>query len=178
MMDRVDRSIHTVYLSKYTICYDLSDIRILISTSRLIVMITPSDVLYERTSVGDIEELHPLADTEDRLLRTTYSIHRIEEPAVSLQLTVTGSSPLLTIEYRVDIRSPRKNKTITATEKILELRRTTRDDHRNSTSRLDRSYIVECEIVVASSVVVSLLCEYADDRSHRADRERTIDIFV
>ena len=55
MVYRVDRRSIPIYLSKYTLPIYLRNIRMLVSASGLIVMIATADILYERTTVSDIE---------------------------------------------------------------------------------------------------------------------------
>jgi hypothetical protein len=62
-------------------------------------------VLSERTSVGDIEELHTFTDTEDGLFHLSYFSHRREEILIILSARIHGSTCFLAIKCGIDIWS-------------------------------------------------------------------------
>ena len=68
MMYGVDPGLRSEYISQKWLIRNTSSIYKIISPIALIVFQATRDILDETATMGNIEELHPLADTEDRLL--------------------------------------------------------------------------------------------------------------
>ncbi len=79
MMDRVDPYIIAKYSIYESSTHDTRCIYIFVSTMSLIVYIAPHYILYEISTMSDIEELHPFADAEYRLASIHDSSHDRDE---------------------------------------------------------------------------------------------------
>lgn len=164
VVDRVDLdlSTHEERREKRVFFDDDGSINMLISSLRLKVMEMFIDILFHRTVMGDIEELHPFTDTEDRLLFLENLLHTGQEVSVVERIDTACSVFPVAIQARVDIWSSRKYKCITLIDKIVDMLRICRDDDSDTVGLLDAAYVVEGEIVETASRVMTLLSEDAD----------------
>ena len=109
MMDRVHSETISIEIREERVFTDdLDRIDSLVSSLWLEMVGHLFYVLFERTAVSDIHQLHPFADTEYRLSPFEYLLHRWEEKSVIVCYHTSSSSRLSAVEAWIDIWSARE----------------------------------------------------------------------
>ena len=178
-MDRVDPETPAIEIREERVFTDdLDRIDSLVSSLWLEMVGHLFYVLFERTAVSDIHQLHPFADTEYGFSPLEYLLHRWEEKSVILCYHTSRSSRLSAIEAWIDIWSTREYIGITYIEVDTEMTRECRDDDRDPSWLFDGTDIVEGEIIENPSCVFSTLCEDTYFPMHKKKTEVCTPVFV
>lgn len=125
------------------------------------------DILLECPTMYDIDELHPLADTEYRLPKCSDPLHGREEKSIIPCIGPTCTSTFFPIEARIDIGSAWEDECRTIFDIVIEVPRKCRDDYGASSCIFDRSDIVECEVVEEPSCIFTTLSKDTDFWKHK-----------
>jgi hypothetical protein len=144
------------------ISFDLDLIDFFVSTLGLEVIGTFVDVLFERSSVIDIEELHPFTYAEDGFTRFRDFLHRGEEIVIVSRDGISRSIHISTVVRWIDILASWEDEGITHLDKIICVRRKTGDDNGKISSLFDLCDVVKREIIKESPRVLASLCKDGD----------------
>lgn len=159
MMDRVDpESLARIELPEERIFLFYRDlIDLLISSLWLEVIRIFFDILFERSSVIDIEKLHPFTDSEEWFFGLCDFPHRVHEISIIARDRTSCSLHISAIKRWIDIRSSGKYESITHLYIGICMRRKTGDDNRHISCLFDLGDVVKSEIIKESSRIFSSL---------------------